>query len=64
MIKITVFTEFTQKSISEIIVFMTETSVTQIDLNLEHIIFNDIIVYDISKIITQIAFVVDEFFEI
>ena len=50
--------------VSEIIVFMTETFVTQIDLNLEHIMFNDIIVYNISKVRTQIAFVTDEFFEI
>ena len=34
----------------EIIVFMTKTFVTQIDLNLEYIMFNDIIVYDISKV--------------
>ena len=48
----------------EIIVFITKTFVTQIDSNLEHIIFNDIIVYDISEVTNQIAFVIDEFFEI
>ena len=64
MIAAAVFIELIQKSLSEIIVFMTETFVTQIDLNLEHIMFNDIIVYNISKVITQIAFVTDEFSEI
>ena len=70
----TAFTEFTQKSmlenaileiiVFEIIVFMIRTFVIQIDLNLEHIMFNDIIVYNISKVITQIVFVTDEFPEI
>ena len=43
---------------------MLKTFVTQIDLNLEYIIFNDIIIYDISKMIIQITFVTDEFSEI
>ena len=74
MIIITIFIELTQKSmlenaipktiVSKIIIFMIKTFVIQIDLNLEHIIFNDIIIYDISKIIIQIVFVIDEFFEI
>ena len=51
-------------TVSEIIVFMIKTFIIQIDLNLEHIMFNDIIVYDISKVITQIVFVADEFSEI
>ena len=50
--------------VSEITVFMIKTSLIQIDLNLEHIMFNGIIVYNISKMITQIAFVINEFFEI
>ena len=49
---------------SEIIISITETFVIQIDLNLEHVISNDIIVYDISKVVIQIAFVADEFFKI
>ena len=64
MITAAVFIELTQKSMLKIIVFMTETFVTQIDSNLEHIMLNDIIIYDISKIINQIVFVIDEFFEI
>ena len=55
MITITTFIELTQKPMSEIfkiIIFITKTFVTQIDLNLEHIMFNDIIVYNISKVIT------------
>ena len=48
----------------EIIVFITKTFIIQIDLNLEHIMFNNIIVYDTSKVITQIVFVTDEFFKI
>ena len=50
--------------ISEIIVFITKTFVIQIDLNLEHIMFNNIIVYDTPKITIQIIFVIDEFFKI
>ena len=74
MITAAVFIELTQKpmsrnavpeiTVSKITVFMTETFVTQIDLNLEHIMFNDIIIYDISKVTTQIASVTDEFSEI
>ena len=52
MIITTTFTELTQKPISKIIVFIIETFVIQIDLNLEHIMFNDIIVYNILKVIT------------
>ena len=37
--------------ISEIIVFMIKTFAIQIDLNLKHITFNDIIVYNILKMI-------------
>ena len=47
--------------ISKIIVFMTETLEIQIDLNLEHIMSNNIIVYDISKMIIQIISIIDEF---
>ena len=74
MIAAAVFTGLTQKPmlrnavpetiVSEITVFMTETSVTQIDLNLEHIMFNGIIIYDISEVTTQITSVIDEFSEI
>ena len=37
--------------IPKIIVFIIETLEIQIDLNLKHIMFNNIIVYDIPKII-------------
>ena len=37
--------------VPEIIIFMIETFEIQIDLNLEHVMFNNIIVYDISKMI-------------
>ena len=57
MITTAIFIEFTQKSI-------LKTFVIQIDLNLEHIIFNDIIIYNTLKVITQIVFVIDEFFKI
>ena len=57
MITITTFIEFTQKS-------MLKTFIIQIDLDLEHIMFNDIIIYDTSKVIIQITFVIDEFSEI
>ena len=50
--------------VSEIIVFIIETLKIQIDLNLEHVMFNDIIVYDISKVITQIVSIINEFLEI
>ena len=43
---------------------MIKMFVILIDINLEHIMFNDIIVYDISKVIIQIVFIVDEFLEI
>ena len=49
---------------SKIIVFMIETFVIQIDLNLEHVMFNDIIVYNISKMITQIVFLIEKFLKI
>ena len=48
----------------EIIIFMIETFEIQIDLSLEHIMSNNIIVYDISKMITQIVSVIDEFLKI
>ena len=51
-------------TVFEIIVFIIKTFLIQIDLNLEHIMFNDIIVYNIPKVVIQIAFVIDEFFEI
>ena len=37
--------------VPEIIVFIIKTFLIQIDLNLEHVMFNGIIVYDISKVI-------------
>ena len=35
----------------EIIIFIIKTFKIQIDLNLEHVMFNNIIIYDISKMI-------------
>ena len=69
MIITSIFIEITQKPMSEItvfkiIVFMIKTFLIQIDLNLEHIIFNDIIVYNTSKVVIQIVFVTDKFSEI
>ena len=50
--------------VSEIIIFIIKMFIIQIDLNLEHIIFNDIIIYNTPKVINQIIFVIDEFLEI
>ena len=56
--------EIPETAIFEIIVFIIKTFVIQIDLNLEYIMLNDIIVYNTSKIIIQIIFVINEFSEI
>ena len=48
----------------KIIVFMIETFEIQIDLNLKYVIYNDIIICNISKMIIQIISIIDEFFKI
>ena len=75
----TIFIELTQKSTSEnlileiivfkiiifeITVFMTETLEIQIDLNLKHIMSNNIIIYNIPEMTIQIISIIDEFLKI
>ena len=48
----------------KIIIFIIKTFKIQIDLNLEHVMFNNIIIYNISKIITQIISIIKFFFKI
>ena len=50
--------------IFKIIIFIIKTFKIQIDLNFKHVMFNDIIVYNISKMIIQIVSIIDEFFKI
>ena len=50
--------------IFKIIVFILEMFEIQIDLNLEHIMFNNITIYNISKVVIQIVSIIDEFFKI
>ena len=44
------------------LIFMIETFKTQIDLNLEHITFNNIIVYNTLKVVTQIVSIINKSF--
>ena len=59
------FAELVQKSLPNTTsTIITETFCPQIDPSLEHIMPNDIIIYDTPKVASQIAFVTDEFSKI
>ena len=72
MITIVVFIKLNQNIFSIILItksifiifIILKIIVFQIDLNLEYIIFNDIIIYNILKITIQIVLIINEFSKI